>query len=69
MVGHRGAEGLAPPNTLTAVRAALDVGVDGIELDVWRSSDGELVLFHDAVLDWDSTGSGWIESTPWSEID
>lgn len=69
IVGHRGAEGLAPPNTRAAVRAALEVGVDGVELDVRRTSDGELVLFHDPVLDWDSTAHGWIQNTSWSEID
>ena len=69
VVGHRGAEGLGPPNTLAAIRRALAVGVDGIELDVRRSSDGELVLFHDPVLDWDSTGQGWIRNTPWTEIE
>lgn len=66
--GHRGAEGLAPPNTEAAIRKALAVGVDGVELDVRRTSDGELMLFHDPVLDWDSTGHGWIQNTPWAEI-
>ncbi|MFC4544115.1 glycerophosphodiester phosphodiesterase [Halosolutus amylolyticus] len=69
IVGHRGAEGLAPPNTEAAIRRALEVGVDGVELDVRRTSDGELLLFHDPVLDWDSTGHGWIRNTPWDEIE
>lgn len=68
IVGHRGAEGLAPPNTLAAIRRAVEIGVDGVELDVRRSSDGELVLFHDPVLDWDSTGHGWIRNASWDEI-
>lgn len=68
IIGHRGAEGLAPPNTEAAIRRALDVGVDGVELDVRRTSDGELVLFHDPVLDWDSTGRGWIRNKSWDEI-
>lgn len=68
IVGHRGAEGLSPPNTTAGIRRALEVGVDGIELDVRRTSDGELILFHDPVLDWDSTGHGWVQSTPWEEI-
>ncbi|WP_306056420.1 glycerophosphodiester phosphodiesterase [Natronococcus wangiae] len=69
VVGHRGAEGLAPPNTRAAIREALAVGVDGVELDVRRTLDGELVLFHDPILDWDSTGRGWIQNTTWDEID
>lgn len=68
IVGHRGAEGLAPPNTMATIYRVLEVGVDGVELDVRRTSDGELVLFHDPVLDWDSTGRGWIRNTPWDEI-
>lgn len=68
VVGHRGAEGLGPPNTMAAIQRALEVDVDGIELDVRRTSDGELVLFHDPVLDWDSTGHGWIRNTPWADI-
>lgn len=69
IVGHRGAEGLAPPNTRAAIRRALETGVDGVELDVWRTADDELILFHDPVLDWDSTGHGWIENRSWDEIE
>jgi glycerophosphoryl diester phosphodiesterase len=68
VIGHRGAGGIEPPNTIAGVRRALDLGVDGIELDVRETSDGELVLYHDPVLDWDSTGTGWIENTPLSEV-
>lgn len=68
IVGHRGAEGLAPPNTMAAIERALEVGVDGVELDVRRTSDGEFVLFHDPVLDWDSTGQGWIRNQSWADI-
>nr|WP_282102549.1 glycerophosphodiester phosphodiesterase [Halovivax limisalsi] len=69
MVGHRGAGGLAPPNTMAAIEAGLEAGVDGIELDVWRTLDGELLLFHDAVLNWESSAEGLIESTAWGEIE
>jgi glycerophosphoryl diester phosphodiesterase len=41
-----GAAGLAPANSLAAVEAALRVGVDLVELDVWRTVDGHLVLAH-----------------------
>jgi glycerophosphoryl diester phosphodiesterase len=63
VIGHRGAAGLAPPNTVAGIDRALDVGVDGIELDVRQTKDDQLVLYHDPVLDWDSTGTGWIENT------
>lgn len=68
IVGHRGAEGLAPPNTMAAIRRGLETGVDGIELDVRETADGEFVLFHDPVLDWDSSGHGWIRNREWAEI-
>jgi glycerophosphoryl diester phosphodiesterase len=47
IIGHRGAAGLAPENTLAAFARACELGVDGIELDVLVSSDGELVVHHD----------------------
>lgn len=46
-VGHRGAKGLAPENTLAAFRSGLAAGADGLEFDVQRTVDGHLVVFHD----------------------
>ena len=46
VIGHRGAAGLAPENTLAAFDAALDHGVDGLEMDVLISGDGEVVVHH-----------------------
>lgn len=51
IIGHRGAAGLATENTLRGIKAALDAGVDGIEVDVRVSTDGHLVLSHDASLE------------------
>jgi glycerophosphoryl diester phosphodiesterase len=47
IIGHRGAAGLAPENTLAAFRRGCELGVDAIELDVLVSADGELVVHHD----------------------
>ena len=47
VIGHRGAAGLLPENTLSAFKKALDMGVDGIELDVLMTADGKLVVHHD----------------------
>lgn len=48
---HRGASAYAPENTLEAYRMALDMGADGVELDVHLSKDGELVVIHDIGLE------------------
>lgn len=45
-IGHRGAAGLAPENTLPSFRAAVEAGVDLIEFDVLDLRDGELVIAH-----------------------
>ncbi|MGD9075398.1 MAG: glycerophosphodiester phosphodiesterase family protein, partial [Desulfobacteraceae bacterium] len=50
VIGHRGAAGLAPENTLAAFSRALDIGVDGMELDVQLSADGIAVVHHDFQL-------------------
>jgi glycerophosphoryl diester phosphodiesterase len=48
---HRGAHVRARENTLDAFRDAVDLGVDGVELDVRRSADGALVVHHDPVAE------------------
>ena len=48
VLAHRGANRLAPENTVAAMREAVDRGADGVELDVHRSADGVLVVHHDA---------------------
>lgn len=45
-VGHRGAAALAPENSLAAIEAAAEHGMDAVELDVLRCADGALVLAH-----------------------
>ena len=47
-VGHKGADHVAPGNTIESFEAALEHGVDMIEFDVLRTGDGRLVLAHDA---------------------
>ena len=50
LLGHRGASKDAPENTVTAFELALSQGCDGVEFDVRRTSDGQLVICHDAAL-------------------
>lgn len=50
VLGHRGSRVPGPENTVDAVDAALRAGADGVEIDVRRSADGDLVVVHDARL-------------------
>ncbi len=48
IIAHRGASADAPENTLPAMKLAWEQAADAIELDLWLSKDGKLVVFHDA---------------------
>ncbi|MDR4459565.1 MAG: hypothetical protein MRJ67_03450 [Nitrospirales bacterium] len=61
-IGHRGAAGHAPENTLAALELAVNFGVDLVEFDVRRSADGALVLLHDDMVDRTTNGEGRIEN-------
>lgn len=50
IIGHRGASALAPENTLSAFKKAIDDGADGIEFDVRLAGDGVPVIIHDETL-------------------
>ena len=68
VVAHRGLSGVCPENTLPAFAAAVALGADEIEFDLWASRDGELVVCHDAQVDRTSNGHGLIRDLTWSEI-
>jgi hypothetical protein len=55
---HRGATKYAPENTIEAYAAAMDRGADGIEIDIRRTKDGVLYMFHDDTLDRTTNGTG-----------
>ncbi len=59
-IGHRGAAGEAPENTLASFELAGRQGADGIELDVHLSRDEVPMVIHDARLDRTTSGSGWV---------
>ncbi len=59
-IGHRGAAGEAPENTLASFDLAWRQGVDGVEFDVQLSSDGVPVVIHDPRLLRTTSGSGWV---------
>lgn len=50
IIGHRGAAGLAPENTIRAIKTGIEAGADAVEFDIRQTSDGEFVLIHDVTL-------------------
>lgn len=50
-IAHRGASGYVLENTIESIQKAIELGVDGIELDVHICASGEVVVFHDFTLD------------------
>ena len=68
ILGHRGACGYAPENTLEAFRLALQQGADGYELDVHMTSDGELVVIHDETVDRTTNGTGLVRDLTLGQI-
>lgn len=55
---HRGASAYAPENTIPAFQMAMEMGADGLELDVHESSDGRLMVIHDECIDRTSNSTG-----------
>lgn len=68
IIGHRGAAGLAPENTIKGFKAAIKAGVDWIEFDVRATKDGEVVVIHDPNTL--RTGRSWnsIKKTSFSKL-
>ena len=67
-IGHRGAKGYEPENTLLSFQKAIDIGVDGIELDVHLSSDGAIMVIHDETLDRTTNGKGFVNELSLQEL-
>lgn len=65
---HRGLSHACPENTLPAFGAALALGVDEVEYDLWMSKDGVAVVCHDPSLDRTTSGSGDVVESEWEEI-
>lgn len=67
-IGHRGAAGTHPENTLVSFRRALELGCDGIEFDVHRTSDGHIVVIHDPELGRTTNGQGLVRDLTLAEL-
>ncbi|HOW28754.1 MAG TPA: glycerophosphodiester phosphodiesterase family protein [Elusimicrobiota bacterium] len=68
VIGHRGAMGYAPENTLASYTLAWKMGVDAVECDVHLSRDGRIVVMHDETLDRTTNGTGPIQRASWKKI-
>jgi glycerophosphoryl diester phosphodiesterase len=64
VIAHRGASGIAPENTHSAINKALEIGADLIEIDIHTTRDGEIVVMHDHEVSRTTDGRGLI-----SELD
>ncbi len=67
-IGHRGARGYEPENTIRSFEKALSLGVDAIEFDIRASKDGEIVVIHDATLDRTTNGVGFVRNHTLAEL-
>ncbi len=66
--GHRGLSSMYPENTMAAFKGAYDHGMDGIELDVHMTKDGEIVVIHDFFMDRTTDGIGYIKDLKFKDI-
>lgn len=65
---HRGASAYAPENTRIAFEKAIQLNANGIELDLQKTKDGKIVIFHDDYIDKKSNGTGKIEEHTYQEL-
>lgn len=67
-IGHRGAAGYAPENTLASFTKAIKLGVDVVELDVYVCKTGEIVVIHDDKVDRTTDGKGYVFNKNYDEL-
>lgn len=68
IIAHRGSKSTHPENTLPAFLHAVNIGADGIELDVQLSKDGHLVVIHDETVQRTTNGRGFVHQMTLEEI-
>ncbi len=65
---HRGFNAVAPENSMPAYGAAVAMGAEEIEFDLWPTKDGEIISCHDISLERVSDGEGWIPDLTLKEL-
>lgn len=68
IIAHRGASGYAPENTMPAFQKAIEMGADGIEIDLHMSMDGHLIVMHDEWVNRTTNGKGLIRDMTLKEL-
>jgi glycerophosphoryl diester phosphodiesterase len=68
IIGHRGARGYAPENTLRSFKKAVGLGAQGVELDVHLSKDKKLIVIHDNDVSRTTRGKGLVSQITLEEI-
>lgn len=67
-LAHRGFSSQFPENTMIAFEQAYQIGADGLELDVQLTRDGEVVIFHDKMIDRMTNGSGTLSELTLKDV-
>jgi glycerophosphoryl diester phosphodiesterase len=68
IVAHRGFNTVAPENTMPAFGAAVALGADELEMDIWPTKDGAWIVCHDPTADRTSDGHGFLRDLTFDEI-
>lgn len=68
IVGHRGASGYEPENTLRSFERAIAMGAQMVELDVHLAKSGEIVVIHDDTIDRTTDGKGNVHDLSWKQL-
>lgn len=68
VIGHRGAAGHAPENTVESLRRAVELGARTVEFDLRVSADGHVVVMHDDTVDRTTDGSGRVSRHTLEEL-
>ncbi|BFH73744.1 glycerophosphodiester phosphodiesterase family protein [Sulfurisphaera javensis] len=67
-IGHRGASAYEPENTIKAFKKAIEMGCEGVEMDLRRSKDGKIVVIHDETVDRTTNGKGKVSEMTLEEL-
>lgn len=67
-IAHRGLWSAAPENSLAAIRAAAELGVEFVEIDTQATADGHLVVIHDKTLDRTTSAKGIVGASSFAAV-